>query len=696
MKILLIDNYDSFTYNLYQYIAEVAGREPIVHRNDELDADRLSALDIDGIVVSPGPGRPQVPSDLGCSRDAILQTALPVLGVCLGHQAIAHLYGAEVGLAPEPRHGRTSLVYHDGSDLFAGIPSPFEVVRYHSLVASELAPPLRATAYADDGTLMALAHSELPMWGVQFHPESVCSTFGRELLRNFCHSAERFLTARGRVRRESGPGRRVGYEPQPRPKALYLHTRAVHPAPDSAVAFEALLGRSATSFWLDSATAPAAGARFSYMGDASGPRAHVLRYACRSQRLTIDARGETRDVTTRLLPFLREQLAETEVVAPDDLPFAFRGGYVGYLGYELKAEIDGDLHHDAPQPDAALVFADRFIAIDHESDTAFAVCLADAELDPASRRWLDETAAALASLATEPPTLDAQADPTGDAGAIACSWREPLSSYEELVRRAQEEIRQGETYEVCLTNELRARAAIDVGKAYIRLRARNPAPFAALLRFDRSLSVLSASPELFLALDRERMVTTKPIKGTAPRGTTPEEDRAIAERLRSSEKDRSENLMIADLLRNDLNRVCEVGSVTTPELFAVESFASVHQLVTTVRGRLRAERDAIDLLEATFPGGSMTGAPKIRTMRIIDELESGARGVYSGSIGYLSLDGTMKLSIVIRTIVARGDELTIGAGGAVVALSDPAAEVAEIELKAKAQVDLLASVIARG
>jgi para-aminobenzoate synthetase len=249
---------------------------------------------------------------------------------------------------------------------------------------------------------------------------------------------------------------------------------------------------------------------------------------------------------------------------------------------------------------------------------------------------------------------------------------------------------EGESYEICLTNSLVADAPVEPLALYRVLRQVNPAPFSSFMRFG-DVAVLSSSPERFLSVDRDRWVEAKPIKGTSRRGESAAEDVRLAERLRGDEKNRAENLMIADLLRNDLGSVCEVGTVHVPHLIQVETYETVHQLVTTVRGLLREGLDPVDCVRACFPPGSMTGAPKRRTMEIIDRLEGEARGVYSGAIGWFGLGGGCDLSVAIRTIVSAGETAGIGAGGAIVALSEPEDEYDEMLLKASASLRALSS-----
>lgn len=679
MSVLLIDNYDSFTHNLAALVAEVVGERPVVVHNDDPLPDEVRR-GYDAIVISPGPGHPGRSQDFGSSAAAVLDDAAeapPVLGVCLGHQGIAHLLGGRVGRAPEPVHGRESAVFHDGRELFDGLPSPFAVVRYHSLAVTDLPPSLEATAWTDDGVVMALRHRSRPMWGVQFHPESVSGQFGVEVVRNFMRLAGVAPAA---------PVSRLGGA-----EWALLVRRILSVAAGPETIYDALFRDGAASFWLDSSEHGTGRSRFSFMGNASGPDAEVIVYRTGSGRVTITDRRGTRDEAVQdVFAFLRGRLAARHIPTPPDLPFEFDLGYVGYLGYELKAETEGEAAHRSETPDAQFVFADRMFALDHEDGSGYLLAIDR----PGAQAWVDATARRIESLCApvRPPAAPPTVREMTDAGPLnAPRLRDPHDRYVEQVERCLDYIRAGESYEVCLTNDVRVPMVDpDPWSTYLHLRTQCPVPYGALLEFS-GLSVLSASPERFLTIDATGTVETKPIKGTRPRGEGPEDDARIIEELRSCEKDRAENLMIVDLLRNDLNRVCETGSVHAPTMFAVETYPAAHQLVSTVRGRLRPGEDAVSCVRAAFPGGSMTGAPKRRTMEIIDRLEGGARGVYSGAIGWFALSGAADLSIVIRTIVLDGSEARFGVGGAVIALSDPEDEFVETVVKSRAMVTALAA-----
>ena len=680
MKTLLIDNYDSFTFNLFQYLAEINGEPPIVVRNDGMSWAEAAGLKVDNIVISPGPGRPELEKDFGICRQAILESDLPILGVCLGHQGIGHLFGGHVRHAPRVMHGRLSDVLHDGNGVFHGLPSPLRAVRYHSLVVDPKLPEaLQATAWTPDGVLMGLAHRSKPIWGVQFHPESICSEHGLTLLKNF-----RDLSAQARRRCRSAPA--TQRHPGEGNTRFTLRFRRLSQFADPEAVFLRYFAQSEGAYWLHSATIRDGLSRFSFMGDASGPLSYIVSYRSAERRLQITRRGETTVVEESIFDFLERELAQHQCRDPD-LPFDFAGGFVGYFGYELKQECGGESPHTSTQPDAMFIFASRFLAFDHVSREMYLVALIDGTSPESAERvdsWLNSMEDSLGGIGLPPPLKH------GDRQTpVVFRLQHTRAEYLSRIDAALREIEAGESYEVCLTNKLITEdAGVEGFTLYRTLQRINPAPFSAYLQLP-GLSIMSSSPERFLRFDRDGRVEAKPIKGTIRRGVNQGEDIRLAQQLRSDEKNRSENLMIVDLLRNDLGRVCETGSVSVPKLMEVESYATVHQLVSTVQGRLAAQRSVMDCIKSAFPGGSMTGAPKIRTMEIIDRLEGSARGVYSGSIGYLSVNGTADLNIVIRTIVVSGNQLSIGVGGAVIALSDAADEFEETMLKAKAIVQAI-------
>lgn len=670
MRTLVIDNYDSFTWNLVHYIAEVNGHEPVVVRNDAFTWEQLKHQHgpFDNIVISPGPGSVENDGDFHISRTIIEQADVPLLGVCLGHQGIAHCYGGTVMHAHTPVHGRSSQVWHNGDALFANIPSPLSVVRYHSLiVAPSLPDELQVIARAEDQQVMALRHRQRPLWGVQFHPESILTEHGYQLIRNF-----RELTHQFHGQRIYSVPEKLPEKPQPTVKQQkQVYWCAVECQLSSEDLFVGLFAQSEHAFWLDSALIEPGLSRFSFLGEHKGKSTQYLE--CKL--------GDSTSAQTQAHKFLAEleQALNVETYGGEGLPFEFHGGWVGFLTYEMKALAGAVSRHQNQHADAVWFCCENFIAVDHAEQKVYALCVNDGDAQ-AAQVWLDAIAERIRHLyPAKPVNLGSSQRP------LSLLWDQSRREYLNSIERCQQAIVDGVSYEICLTNQLRVAHQVQGLDLYRVLRQSNPAPFAAYLRHHQ-FEVLSASPERFLSVSRNGKIEAKPIKGTSLRDENPVRDAQLARSLQQSEKERAENLMIVDLMRNDLGRVAERGSVSVPRLMYVESYSTVHQLISTVTAQLSPESNLIDVIRASFPGGSITGAPKIRTMKIIDELEDRARGVYCGSIGYLGYNRVADLNIAIRTLSVDEQEMSLGAGGAITQLSNATDEYAEIVLKAQALV----------
>ncbi|PUZ59256.1 hypothetical protein GQ55_4G026300 [Panicum hallii var. hallii] len=805
VRTLLIDNYDSYTYNIFQELSVVNGVPPVVVRNDEwtwrdvfnrVYKDRA----FDNIVISPGPGSPACPADIGVCLRILLECGdIPILGVCLGHQALGFIHGAKIVHAPEAIHGRLSEIEHDGCYLFNCIPSGrnsgFKVVRYHSLViepgslpddlisiawtaspnllsylesdranvstflgsldnnfmavslehsisGGELSNISNGNASESDGSrvIMAIKHSSRPQYGVQFHPESVATHYGRQIFQNFkkitrdfglhsswlqerkvksaghCGSVSKDLLHTERLELLEPNGARMLAKRALGKKCLRLRWKKIDnflcPAVGSEDIFAVLFGHQSSedTFWLDSSSVDQNRARFSFMGGKGGSLWKQMTFHLSGQRAncggtltTRDAYGSTANnfIKEGFLEFLNKEIQSIQYNEKDyeGLPFDFHGGFVGYLGYGLKVECDASSNMaKSSAPDACFFFADNTVVVDHSNGDVYILSLHD-EFSSSNgdgicgnsthNSWLLETEKKLLRLGAMPPGLLIN----GKAYAISPNVTKQSfvveKSKDQYIRDVQsclDYIRDGESYELCLTTQMKRRVDyINALQLYFKLRKQNPAPYAAWLNFSsENLSICCSSPERFLRLDRDKILEAKPIKGTIARGRTPEEDECLRLQLKYSEKDQAENLMIVDLLRNDLGKVCEPGSVHVPRLMDVESYKAVHTMVSTIRGTKKSNLSPVDCVKASFPGGSMTGAPKVRSMEILDSLESSPRGIYSGSIGFFSYNHTFDLNIVIRTVILHNGEATVGAGGAIVALSNPEAEYDEMMLKARA------------
>ena len=404
----------------------------------------------------------------------------------------------------------------------------------------------------------------------------------------------------------------------------------------------------------------------------------------------IEVRG-TREISCAVDdPFavLRQLLVDHAHHTHADRRLPLMSGAVGYIGYEagqLLEAFDCDPREGDGMPCIAFGFHEWVLGTTPEgallsivAENPEAVCARVMD----RIRSFESNDVAPAPILPRVPDLDGYEAIAAAAGVTRSA---PRKAYLESIAIAKSHIAAGDAYEICLTHGSTAPFRGDPLRLFRALVLASPAPYAAFLDLPEG-AIVSSSPEKFVSLDAQRVAESRPIKGTRPRGATPAEDRALAADLAAAEKDRAENAMIVDLVRNDLGRVCEWGSVEVPAFGTVEPYATVHQLVSTVRGKLAPQHSAVDLLQACFPPGSMTGAPKIEAMKILESLEPLERGVYAGALGFIDFDGTMDTSVVIRAAVVREGRATFHVGGAIIADSEPEAEHAETLHKARAMV----------
>ncbi|NHW48085.1 aminodeoxychorismate synthase component I [Paenarthrobacter sp. MSM-2-10-13] len=469
-------------------------------------------------------------------------------------------------------------------------------------------------------------------------------------------------------------------------RGLQLRSERLDATPDAELLFASLYGESTNAVWLDSSNATAvagrsqaaARSRFSILADDGGTFGQSVLH--RSGTTQVTAGSASVRTSGPFFRWLDSVWGRRAVRAPRGYDGQFTLGWLGYLGYELKRETGGN-HIPSDTPDAALLFAGRAVVVDHREQAVWLLALEA----PDAEEWFREARTAVEALVSPAAGLAVSFNP--EPAGLEFVSRDSATDYKRKIADSQHQISEGNSYEICLTTTLEAPAAgLDPWASYLALRRRNPAPFASYLRFGE-LVVASTSPERFLRIMSDGGMRAEPIKGTRGRSTDASEDAALRHDLETSLKDRAENIMIVDLLRNDLSHFAIPGSVTVSRLCAIESYATVHQMVSTIDAHLRPGAPRAEALAAAFPAGSMTGAPKISTMDILDQLESGPRGIYSGAIGYFSLNAATDLAVVIRTLVVNPDgtggrTLSLGVGGAITADSVADDEYEEIRTKA--------------
>jgi para-aminobenzoate synthetase component 1 len=464
---------------------------------------------------------------------------------------------------------------------------------------------------------------------------------------------------------------------------------------DPADAFAELYATNPYTVWLDAGAGATAGV--SYLAGAH-ERSFVVTASATTGTVTRSRPLDPADVPVTaagdVLDVLRAELPPGSGGSNQVDEIAFRLGWIGWLGYGLAGSAEPGHSDQTDAPDAALLQVDRAIVFDHASHTVTLLTRpgpATPAGDSAERGWVTDTRRRLAGIGRRSGSAAPAATPPGCATAApgpdvpTVRWRHDATEYARLIALCQERITAGDAYQLCLTNEVTVAGRFDAVEVYGRLRASSPSHHGGLLRFGEH-ALLSASPEEFLSVSAGGRIRTRPIKGTRPRSDDPTRDRMLRAELLASDKERAENLMIVDLMRNDLGRAAALGSVAVTGLLEVESYPHVHQLVSTVEARLAPGLSAIDAVISAFPAGSMTGAPKPSAMRILAALENGRRGVYAGAFGYFGEDGTVDLAMVIRSIVLGPAGASIGTGGGITALSVAHEEIEETRIKAAALI----------
>lgn len=716
-RILFLDAYDSFSNNIIALLNELKDVTITTVKIDDsrfydkdLSLFHAFLADFNAIVIGPGPGDPRNPADIGLI--SAVWTLPPylshisVLGVCLGFQSLVQAHGGNVTRLNEPRHGFTTPVTHKNKSIFKEL-GDISATQYHSLRANLLphdqvpppdaqdlwlpsasSPLLIPLAWDlhDDGNgpvLMAVRHRDKPFWGVQYHPESISTNAaGRAIVENWWQATLDLSHKTGDRAWFEFLARNDATKPSTVEYATVdlEHTISVIDIIDSLKAHKhakhAVLLESGTR---DGLPVRSETGRFSIIGLYDDDAAKIC-YDSRNQttRFSQDHRSMKHSSTTldATFDYLRAtQQARHHMTGPSEVPFW--GGYIGYLTYEAGLEtinvpaVPSDI---ITYPEACFVEVTRSIVVDHVAGRVYVQSLkAD------DRSWVLETKDKLTAFSTESCTAPPEHDDICQSAQVNAPTK---TAYTSKVAACQSHIRAGDSYELCLTSQTELSLPDDASPwdIYQHLRIKNPAPFAAYFDFNvgaDNLALVSSSPERFMSWTRSGTCQYRPIKGTVKKTDDMTREKATA--ILSTRKEQAENLMIVDLIRHDLASV--VDRVTVPKLMSIEEYETVYQLVSVIEGQLSPSQSGVDVLAASLPPGSMTGAPKKRSCELLSAIEGQPRGLYSGVLGYLDVGGGGDFSVIIRSLVHWKDKWTVGAGGAVTALSSPEGEFEEMQDK---------------
>jgi len=697
MKILLIDNYDSFTYNVYQYLKEMKN-EVICTRNDKISIKEIEEMNPDIVFISPGPGNP---TSAGICLEVVkhFKGKISIFGICLGHQVIGEAFGGKIVHAKELNHGKTSKIYTNSKGVFKNLPSEFIATRYHSLVVEKETLPecFEITCQTSDGEIMGIRHKDYNIEGVQFHPESIMTDIGKNILLEFLQLTERLI---GKYLSNAS----TDYEDANIIKLDELNGVKKIGVKQYALKFNikknflnifenirAKYGECNCTI-LDSVEGPTIDCGNSYIGVfpqyeliISNKKMKIITKNKYIYGIFIENFKELYDIKEDNFNLEERKFSDIYPIISTifkaekihDLNIDFSNGLIGAFSYEYLHYIEKIQNTN----DSILKFPDvhlkYFSTILQYDKAASELVVIDNVITGIEQIKLN-----IEGLLEEKENLISNYT---DNNVTKESTVETFSNmtkeeFFDKVAIAKQHIKDGDIFQIQIGRRLHVKQKIKPFDIYKKLRKINPSPYMFYWEC-KDYQLISNSPELQLKVENEKVII-RPIAGTSKgKGKTKEEAKALREDLENNPKEQAEHIMLVDLARNDIGRIAIPGSVKVSKLMNTEEFSNVFHLTSNVEGEILGEINTMKLFESTFPAGTLTGAPKVRAMEIINELENEERGPYGGAFGFFEFNGNILSSITIRTILRKGEDLYLQASAGIVADSKDYLEWNEIQHK---------------
>jgi len=697
MEILLIDNYDSFTFNVFQYLEELGNKVTCI-RNDKITLQEIEKMNPDAIFISPGPGNP---GTAGICLEVVRTFAgkISIFGICLGHQIIGEAFGARVIHAKALFHGKTSKIISLNKGVFENFPPTFIATRYHSLIVEKqsITNSLEVTCQTEDGEIMGLKHKEYNIEGVQFHPESIMTEVGKEILTAFLDRTQ--MIVNGKSNKEIINKTQPIYNLEKTTNLSVMNVTQTVSKFNCDISvipvFEQIrkiYGNDACAL-LDSASGPEVDCSSSYIGIHP-----IYEIAIKNQEMEIITESKIlKEHFIRVFSefynsekqiFLLNELKFSEIfpmfvsafklIKEHEYALSFSNGLVGLFSYEYLHYIEkvNTRHKDVLGiPDIHLKCFNTILEYDEKKGQIFVIQNNIEQVDP--REFDLINVINCAHKEKENMKVDRVVNDEKPTEMISNMTKE---AFFEKVSKSKQYIKDGDIFQIQIGRRLQVKKQVNPFDIYKRLRIINPSPY--MFYWDcKDYQLISNSPELQLKVENGDIMI-RPIAGTSKgKGNNKEEALALKKELAENPKEQAEHIMLVDLARNDIGKIATTGSVNVTKLMKIEEFSHVFHIVSSVEGKILEDRNTMALFESTFPAGTLTGAPKIRAMQIINELEEEERGPYGGAFGFFDFNGNILSSIVIRTILRKEENLYLHASAGIVADSEDYLEWNEIKHK---------------